>query len=418
MEVSGLGKRYRIPPPTIRARSRLARTWRLAISPFEYLRRSLRAPTEEETVWAIRDVSFSVQEGDVLGIIGRNGAGKSTLLRILSRITDPTSGKASVHGRLSSLLEVGTGFHPELTGRENVFMNGAILGMSRQEITSKFDEIVEFAGVERFIDTPVKRYSSGMKVRLGFAVAAHLDSEILMIDEVLAVGDVSFQRRCLGKMGEIARGGRTVLFVSHSMAAIENLCSRGIVLDGGRKVFEGTASGAVASYLRLQMPPDMNLEDREDRDGTGEIRVVAVEFRDADGAPMAAAACGQTIQVHLIFERSPDADLSAVQPGVLFRTQMDVPVFTHHSRLSQVLFDEIPLRGAFVLEIERLPLPPSSYRLDYSLMHDGRYLDHLSSAAELTVVGGNFFAAPEVPPSTHGLVLVDGKWRMASNHDS
>src|SRR6202045_1833456 len=195
--------------------------------------RQLVAGDAVEEFWALRDVSFEVQQGEILGIIGRNGAGKSTLLKILSRITEPTAGRVTLRGRVASLLEVGTGFHPELTGRENIYLNGAILGMTQAEIRKKFDEIVAFAEVEKFLDTPVKHYSSGMYVRLAFAVAAHLEPEILIIDEVLAVGDAEFQKKCLGKMDEVSRGGRTVLFVSHNMAAIENLCSRGVVLHQG-----------------------------------------------------------------------------------------------------------------------------------------------------------------------------------------
>src|SRR5205814_3872128 len=203
----------------------------------------------EERFWALRDISFDVNPGDVIGIIGPNGAGKSTLLKIMSRITDPTEGHINIRGRLASLLEVGTGFHPELTGRENIFLNGAILGMRKTEIVSKFDEIVAFSEIERFLDTPVKHYSSGMYVRLAFAVAAHLNPEILIVDEVLAVGDMAFQKKCLGKMSEVSRGGRTILFVSHNMAAVENLCQRGIVLDRGKLVFDGSSKQAVQHYL-------------------------------------------------------------------------------------------------------------------------------------------------------------------------
>jgi lipopolysaccharide transport system ATP-binding protein len=204
---------------------------------------------EVEEFWALRDVSFEVRQGDVLGIIGRNGAGKSTLLKILSRITEPTEGRAEIRGRVASLLEVGTGFHPELTGRENVYLNGAILGMTRAEIRTKFDEIVAFAGVEKFLDTPVKHFSSGMYVRLAFAVAAHLEPEILVVDEVLAVGDDEFQKKCLGKMSEVAEGGRTILFVSHNLQAIRTLCDSIVVLDAGKKVFEGGPERAIQSYL-------------------------------------------------------------------------------------------------------------------------------------------------------------------------
>ena len=206
------------------------------------------AAPESDILWALRDVSFEVHEGEVVGIIGRNGAGKSTLLKILSRITEPTHGRAVIRGRVSSLLEVGTGFHPELTGRENIYMNGTILGMRKREIDRKFDEIVDFSGVEKFLDTPIKRYSSGMQVRLAFAVAAHLEPEILIIDEVLAVGDAEFQKKCLGKMQDVARGGRTVLFVSHNMAAVEALCSRGIWMRNGEQRLAGETKHVIACY--------------------------------------------------------------------------------------------------------------------------------------------------------------------------
>lgn len=217
-----------------------------------------------EELWALRDVSFTVEQGEVLGIIGRNGAGKSTLLKILSRVTAPTSGRIKVKGRIASLLEVGTGFHPELTGRENIYLNGAILGMSRREIERKFDEIVDFAEVEKFIDTPVKRYSSGMYVRLAFAVAAHLEPEILVVDEVLAVGDAAFQKKCLGKMGDVAREGRTVLFVSHNMGAVVKLCETGIVLEQGSIVKQEGINEAVSQYAKLMQVNDEVLHDYKD----------------------------------------------------------------------------------------------------------------------------------------------------------
>ena len=218
-------------------------------NPFLKIGQTDDASLEGETLWALRDVSFEVQQGEVLGIIGRNGAGKSTLLKILSRVTAPTSGLVKVKGRIASLLEVGTGFHPELTGRENIYLNGAILGMSKEEVRRKFDEIVAFAEIEKFIDTPVKRYSSGMYVRLAFAVAAHLETEILLVDEVLAVGDAEFQKKCLGKMGDVAsQEGRTVLFVSHNMEAVQNLCKQAIVLDKGFRCFLGSTDEAVNYY--------------------------------------------------------------------------------------------------------------------------------------------------------------------------
>jgi lipopolysaccharide transport system ATP-binding protein len=214
-------------------------------------RASLKSPRQpEDIIWALKDISFKVEPGEILGIIGKNGAGKSTLLKILSRITEPTSGDIMLHGRVSSLLEVGTGFHPELTGRENIYLNGTILGMRKSEIDKKFDDIVAFSEIEKFLDTPVKRYSSGMYVRLAFAVAAHLEPEILIVDEVLAVGDAAFQKKCLGKMGDVAREGRTILFVSHNMQAIKNLCSYGILLDQGKITYSGPAVNTVDHYLQ------------------------------------------------------------------------------------------------------------------------------------------------------------------------
>jgi len=250
LRVEGLGKRYRIGAREERATTLSKAAARVLKSPFAYLASVLRPPREDEIIWALKDVSFEVKRGEVVGIIGRNGAGKSTLLKILSRITEPTEGRAEIRGRVGSLLEVGTGFHPELTGRENIYLNGAILGMKKAEIDRKFDEIVAFAEVEKFIDTPVKRYSSGMYVRLAFAVAAHLEPEILLVDEVLAVGDAAFQKKCLGKMQAMATQERTVLFVTHNMPMTLNLCTAGILLDNGRVHAQGTMAATVQEYMK------------------------------------------------------------------------------------------------------------------------------------------------------------------------
>lgn len=247
--------------------------------------RNGRSNGQKETFWALREISFEVKPGEVLGIIGRNGAGKSTLLKILSRITKPTEGKASIRGRVGSLLEVGTGFHGELTGRENIYLNGAILGMKKVEIDRKFDQIVDFSGVEKFIDTPVKRYSSGMYVRLAFAVAAHLEPEILIVDEVLAVGDASFQKKCLGKMQDVGKEGRTVLFVSHNMAAVTRLCERVIFLDDGRKLADGTSHEVVSKYLSsgLGTAASRKWVDPTKAPGGEVARLRAVSIRTEDG---------------------------------------------------------------------------------------------------------------------------------------
>jgi lipopolysaccharide transport system ATP-binding protein len=250
LRVEGLGKSYRIGErePYKALRDVITDTLTAPVRLARGIRRAKPAPTDR--IWALSDVSFDVRQGEVLGLIGRNGAGKSTLLKVLSRITEPTEGQVTLRGRVGSLLEVGTGFHPELTGRENIFLNGTILGMRRAEIARRFDEIVEFSGVERFLDTPVKRYSSGMQVRLAFAVAAHLEPEILLVDEVLAVGDAEFQERCLGKMRDVTREGRTVVFVSHNLAAVRSLCTRALLLEQGQLVFDGSADDAVDRYLQ------------------------------------------------------------------------------------------------------------------------------------------------------------------------
>src|SRR5690554_4049126 len=259
---------------------------------------------DSEYVWALQDINFEVQQGEVLGIIGKNGAGKSTLLKILSRVTSPTTGVIKTKGRIASLLEVGTGFHPELTGRENVFLNGAILGMTKTEIRSKIDEIIDFSGCEMYIDTPVKRYSSGMRVRLAFAVAAHLEPDILVIDEVLAVGDAEFQKKAIGKMQDISKGeGRTVLFVSHNMAAVKSLCTRAIVLEHGRVVFEGGTDEAVDFYLKSDKPKDtITLKDRKDRTGSGKARLVNVEILNIKNEIVDSVISGEFLRLKLYFK--------------------------------------------------------------------------------------------------------------------
>ena len=261
---------------------------------------------ESDYVWSLRDINFEIEQGDAVGIIGRNGAGKSTLLKLLSKVTKPTTGSFKVNGRIASLLEVGTGFNPEMTGRENIYLNGAILGMRRHEITRKLDEIIEFSGVDRYIDTPVKRYSSGMYVRLAFAVAAHLESEILIVDEVLAVGDAEFQKKCLGKMGDISKGeGRTVLFVSHNMAAVKSLCNNGIVLNNGQLNFIGSIQNAVEEYSQLgQRSLNINLLNRKDRIGTGLIKFSDVKFYDLKNKELNTLSTGMSALIKFYFNNN------------------------------------------------------------------------------------------------------------------
>jgi len=376
-------------------------------------------PTMEE-FWALKDVSFEIKQGDRVGIIGRNGAGKSTLLKILSRITEPTNGRISIKGRVASLLEVGTGFHPELTGRENIYLNGAILGMSKVEIKKKFDEIVAFAEVEKFLDTAVKHYSSGMYVRLAFAVAAHLEPEILIVDEVLAVGDIQFQKKCLGKMKEVGQKGRTVLFVSHSMAAIENLCKSGILLDQGNLQFMGRQAEVITKYLTRFSANMIPLKERTDRQGSSEIKIIAIEIRDERNNVLDVVASGQTVDIYFYFEIQPGMTLKRALIGFTVKTQLDAPVFIQHSRLAQNDFGSIDSNGCFICRINRLPLPAATYKIGYSLMHnygiDGSYYDSMQDAIDLRVVEGNFYGSGEVPPISHGVCLIDAKWRLESTN--
>lgn len=415
ISVENLSKKYRLG-----ARRAVTSTLREAVtgamtSPLRSLKRPANSGRDEKTLWALRDLSFEVQPGEVVGVIGRNGAGKSTLLKILSRITKPTTGRAKLHGRVSSLLEVGTGFHSELSGRENIFLNGAILGMKREDIKRRFDSIVAFAEVERFIDTPVKHYSSGMHMRLAFAVAAHLEPEILLVDEVLAVGDAQFQKKCLGKMSSAASEGRTILFVSHNLAAVSNLCQRGLVLEQGCIAYMGTQSEAIAHYLIRCQKDAGSLRDRIDRIGSGQMRVVGIEIKDTEERALDVVASGQDVDIYLHYESSPAFQPSRVIAGICVKTIFDVPVFLQHNRLTGKEWGTLPARGSFICRIPRLPLSGAAYRMTFSLIQDGEYLDAMEDAYELTVTDGDFFGTGEVPPATHGCSLVDAQWRLEAN---
>jgi homopolymeric O-antigen transport system ATP-binding protein len=312
ISVKNLGKQYRIGGRRERHDTFTAALTAALASPFRRLRRIGKPVPAEQLFWALRNISFELSRGEVLGVIGRNGAGKSTLLKLLSRITEPTEGRMEIHGRLGSLLEVGTGFHPELTGRENIYLNGTILGMRRHEISRKFDEIVAFSGIETFLDTPVKRYSSGMYVRLAFAVAAHLEPEILVVDEVLAVGDVEFQKKCLGKMSEVAGEGRTVLFVSHNMAAVKNLCTQAMLLQDGKIVTRGDVESSVVAYLDLNSPVQEHgmISETASRIGTGEALLRRVTLTDDAGQITDQVMLGQPFNITTLFEiKNPIEDV-------------------------------------------------------------------------------------------------------------
>jgi lipopolysaccharide transport system ATP-binding protein len=402
IEIQGIGKRYRIgaaKEPYLSLRAEVAK-W---LSPA-----ARRARAAEEDFWALRDVSFSVEPGEAVGIIGRNGAGKSTLLKILSQITPPTEGKITCRGRIASLLEVGTGFHPELTGRENIYMNGAILGMSRKEIARKFDEIVAFAEMEKFLDTPVKRYSSGMYVRLAFAVAAHLEPEILVVDEVLAVGDTEFQKKCIGKMGSVARSGRTVLFVSHNMAAVSSLCPSCVTLEIGKMIACGRTGDCIDEYLKRGAVEKQFTRRAGNTNGKSHIR--SCHVLDSRDKIVESVQCGDEITFSIECFAS-DAYASYAAAIDLYNDR-GIRVFYCNSMIVEgKSFASLYGKSFLRCHIPRLPLMPGTYLAHVSLTQNNERVDLVENAFAFDVVEGDFwkngrFVAGPNPP----LVLVDQYW--------
>ena len=356
--------------------------------------RNIVASDELEEFWALKDVSFEIRRGEVVGIIGRNGAGKSTLLKVLSRITEPTEGRASLRGRIASLLEVGTGFHPELTGRENIYLNGAILGMARHEIKVRFDAIVDFAEIEKFLDTPVKRYSSGMYVRLAFAVAAHLDPEILVVDEVLAVGDAEFQRKCLGKMSEVAGGGRTVLVVSHNMPMVKNLCSRAIVLAGGRSAFDGGVEPAIQHFLHsANAGGGQSLKARTDRRGDGRLRFTEVRV---EGTRPDILRMGEEARIGLFY----DAEQEIRDAHFVFHVEnaWGQTILRLATRESGSPMNIPAGNGSVTCSISQIQLLPGQYTLliAASTSHY-EYMDYVNRAVVFEVVENDVYGTGRIP---------------------
>jgi lipopolysaccharide transport system ATP-binding protein len=375
-----------------------------------------RVGPQRNTFWALKDISFDVDRGEVVGIIGRNGAGKSTLLKVLSRITEPTDGKAILRGRVASLLEVGTGFHPELTGRENIFLNGAILGMKRAEIARKFDEIVAFAEVGAFIDTPVKRYSSGMYVRLAFAVAAHLEPEILIVDEVLAVGDIDFQRKCMGKMGSVAKEGRTVLLVTHNIGLIETLCSKAVLLRDGTVASQGAPAAVVADYLAGSDAPDSaDLLSLPRHAGSGKARLASLRTFDRAGQPGGGLKMGDGLTIQLGIQ----AKERIAQPwiGITLRTPLHQQIFHFANR--EAGCELPPMEGDCTVEctIPALNLLPGRYVLDLIVADMSNTLhDQLSGAGFFDVAVSDVLGSGMPMEKEYGVVFFPSQWRLRNGN--
>jgi lipopolysaccharide transport system ATP-binding protein len=392
-------------------------TERAVRSPLSWLRSMRRGHgAANEEFWALRDVSFDVNQGEVVGIIGRNGAGKSTLLKLLSRITDPTSGRFRLRGRVASLLEVGTGFHPELTGRENVFLNGAILGMSREEIKRKFDEIVAFAEIEKFLDTPVKRYSTGMHLRLAFAVAAHLEPEILIVDEVLAVGDAEFRKKCLNKMENVASAqGRTVLFVSHQMAAVQHLCTRCMLLNMGRLVQSGRTDDVIKTYLSNagMLTTASKLSARRDHQGQGDVTIEAIDLLDTRGCNVQEVASGMDLVIRGRFRVHNGATLRNCSVRLDVANEAN-RFFTIGTDLVNKAALELSGTGCIDFIVPDWPLSGGRYHISCVVTAEGATQDRLENATTFTVVDGDYYGTGKLyHEGWQGItVLVKHSWRL------
>jgi len=410
IEVAGLSKKYHIGSLQKNHYRLTDQLVDMIAAPFRRAGNLLRghasgAADLDETIWALKDVSFQVNSGEVVGIIGRNGAGKSTLLKIMSGISDPTWGYADIYGRVGSLLEVGTGFHPELTGRENIFLNGAILGMKKAETERKLDEIVAFAEIDKFLDTPVKHYSSGMYVRLAFSVAAHLEPEILLVDEVLAVGDLAFQRKCLGKMDDVAQGGRTVLFVSHNMGLLQALCKRGIFLQHGTVFTDGTITEAVDAYLQtLEQARSQDLSKRTDRKGQGQVRLVRVDVTNSSDGELSILKTGNPAR----FVFWVNGFVPGIACNFFIYDSIGQPVTSFMSRVRGPGDAYNPNDGSkFICELDELLLLPGRYRIDVAIVGDNSLQDFIEAATVFEVGDGHVAGRPVRP---------DGKFSVSMSH--
>ena len=412
IQIEDLSKVYQLTRSGARADSFREALTAMAMAPIRRFRELGGVSDTTEAFWALKGVSFNVEPGQVVGIVGRNGAGKSTLLKILSRIVEPTSGRATMRGRVASLLEVGTGFHPELSGRENIYLNGSILGMKKREIDAKFAEIVAFAEVEKFLDTPVKRYSSGMYVRLAFAVAAHLEPEILIVDEVLAVGDAEFQKRCLGKMKEVsAGGGRTVLFVSHNMAAVSTLCDRAVLLANGTVRADGDTASVIQEYLipSSASPADGDLSEAPGRAPNFVPHFLSLRMLDADRQQISTLPPGAEVTLELGLRlKSP---LRSPRVGVGVNNARGERVFALATYLSPKPVERVDSESTIEAHFRMPALYPGRYTLDISLAaEDGPFMDQVESAASFEILQDGYLGSSHPYFPEMGMVLVPSAW--------
>ena len=422
INVENLSKQYEISIGTNKGRTFREALVDKALIPIRRLRNTFVHNTPDldadaRFIWALKNIFIQVEKGEVLGIIGRNGAGKTTLLKILSRITEPTEGEIRITGRVGSLLEVGAGFHSELTGRENIYLSGAILGMKKAEIDKKFDDMVAFAEIEKFLNTPVKRYSSGMYMRLAFSVAAHLDPEILLVDEVLAVGDAIFQTKCLAKMSSVTQQGRTVLFVSHNMGAVSSICQRGLVLDEGSIVFQGPIQEAIQFYegeIFQKKYVGKPIVDRKDRKGTGDVRLVDFHIENENGEKIDRIHNGNTVKLCFSYLTKKEQGAEKVDLNIVVERGNGERVFQLGTRFTGQQIEHLPHKGHIVCTIKRFPLVPGKYKLSLYLESEMNPSDYIIPLTYLDVVDGDFYDSGYQVFENESKILIDGKWSYIS----